>query len=85
MLAIIDFEGDKDSDKNYRYGTYRFEYIWEKMIDKVFGIENKADYFPKQRGMLMEVNMIMLHLNQIRLCYMEQMYMCLMQNIINMG
>lgn len=47
MLAIIDFEGDKDSDKNYRYGTYRFEYIWEKMIDKVFGVENKADYFPK--------------------------------------
>lgn len=47
MLAIIDFEGDKDSDKNYRYGTYRFEYVWEKMIDKVFGIENKSDYFPK--------------------------------------
>lgn len=47
MLAIIDFEGDKDSDKNYQYGTYRFEYVWEKMIDKVFGIENKADYFPK--------------------------------------
>ena len=47
MLAIIDFEGDKDSDKNYRYGTYRFEYIWEKMIDKVFGIENKAELFPK--------------------------------------
>lgn len=47
MLAIIDFEGDKNTDRNYRYGTYRFEYIWEKMIDKVFGIENKADYFPK--------------------------------------
>ena len=47
MLAIIDFEGDKDSDKNYRYGTYRFEYVWEKMIDKVFGIENKSGYFPK--------------------------------------
>ena len=47
MLAIIDFEGDKDSDKNYRYGTYRFEYAWEKMIDKVFGIDNKTDYFPK--------------------------------------
>ena len=45
--ATIDFEGDKDSNKNYRYGTYRFEYVWEKMIDKVFGIENKADYFPK--------------------------------------
>lgn len=47
MLAIIDFEGDKDSEKNYRYGTYRFEYVWEKMIDKVFGIKNKANYFPK--------------------------------------
>lgn len=47
MLAIIDFEGDRNSDKTYRYGTYRFEYVWEKMIDKVFGIENKADYFPK--------------------------------------
>ncbi|MBQ2922045.1 MAG: LlaJI family restriction endonuclease [Tyzzerella sp.] len=47
MLAIIDFKGDKDADKNYRYGTYRFEYVWEKMIDKVFGIEKKVDYFPK--------------------------------------
>ena len=47
MLAIIDYEGDKTSDRNYRYGTYRFEYVWEKMIDKVFGIENKAEYFPK--------------------------------------
>lgn len=47
MLAVIDFEGDKDSYKNYRYGTYRFEYVWEKMIDKVFGVKNKADYFPK--------------------------------------
>lgn len=47
MLAIIDFKGDRDSDKSYRYGTYRFEYVWEKMIDKVFGIKNKIDYFPK--------------------------------------
>lgn len=47
MLAIINFEGEKNSDMDYKYGTYRFEYIWEKMIDKVFGIENKTDYFPK--------------------------------------
>lgn len=47
MLAIIDFEGDNNSDKNYRYGTSHFEYVWEKMIDKVFGIKNKSDYFPK--------------------------------------
>lgn len=47
MLAIIDYQGDKYADKNYRYGTWRFEYVWEKMIDKVFGIDNKTDYFPK--------------------------------------
>lgn len=47
MLAIINFEGDKNSDGNYKYGTYRFEYVWEKIIDNVFGIENKIDYFPK--------------------------------------
>ena len=47
MLAILDYEGDRDAQKNYRYGTCRFEYVWEKLIDKVFGIDNKADYFPK--------------------------------------
>ena len=47
MLAIIEYQGDKEADKNYRYGTYRFEYVWEKMIDRVFGIENKANYFPR--------------------------------------
>ncbi|MFW2491714.1 LlaJI family restriction endonuclease [Clostridium chromiireducens] len=47
MLAIINYKGDADASINYKYGTYRFEYVWEKMIDKVFGIENKADYFPK--------------------------------------
>ncbi|MBY6915760.1 LlaJI family restriction endonuclease [Clostridium botulinum] len=47
MLAIINYKGDAHASKNYKYGTYRFEYVWEKMIDKVFGIENKSDYFPK--------------------------------------
>lgn len=47
MLAIIEYQGDKEADKNYRYGTYRFEYVWENMIDKVFGVENKTNYFPK--------------------------------------
>lgn len=47
MLAIIKYTGDSDAKVNYKYGTYRFEYVWEKMIDKVFGIENKAEYFPR--------------------------------------
>lgn len=47
MLALVKHLGDTNSQKNYHYGTYRFEYVWERMIDKLFGIDNKADYFPK--------------------------------------
>ena len=47
MLAIVNYMGDSEAKKNYRYGTYRFEYVWEALIDKVFGIEGKEAYFPK--------------------------------------
>ncbi len=47
MLAIIDYQADNHFQKNYRYGTYRFEYVWEAMIDKVYGISEKKEYFPK--------------------------------------
>lgn len=49
MIAIINYTGDLESEINYKYGTYRFEYVWEKMIDRVFGIENKSDYFPRTK------------------------------------
>ena len=37
----------EDSETEFRYGTYRFEYVWEKMIDRVFGIPEKERYFPR--------------------------------------
>lgn len=46
MLAVLK-QLDDDSQKEFKYGTYRFEYVWEKMIDKVFGISGKVNYFPK--------------------------------------
>lgn len=46
MLSVIKHEKD-DVESEFRYGTYRFEYIWENMIDRVFGISEKAEYFPK--------------------------------------
>ena len=46
MLATLKKLDDEDQ-KEFRYGTYKFEYVWEKMIDKVFGISQKVDYFPK--------------------------------------
>ena len=46
MIAII--KATKDDEKSdFRYGTFRFEYVWEKMIDRAFGIQEKEKYFPK--------------------------------------
>ncbi len=46
MLAVIKAMKD-DVESDFRYGTYRFEYVWEKMIDRLFGISEKEKYFPK--------------------------------------
>lgn len=47
MIAMIEFIDERVLDKSFYFGTDNFEYIWEKIIDKVFGIPNKEDYFPK--------------------------------------
>lgn len=47
MMLIIKNLSDEDAPLNYKYGTYRFEYVWEAMIDRVYGIEGKDAYFPK--------------------------------------
>ena len=46
MIAVIKVMKD-DTESEFRYGTYRFEYVWEKMIDRAFGIPEKEEYFPK--------------------------------------
>lgn len=47
MLAILDGLSDPEAPLNFRYGTNRFEYVWEALIDKVYGISGKEEYFPK--------------------------------------
>ena len=48
MIEIIScFSTDGDANRNFGYGTNRFEYVWEKLINYVYGISTKADYFPK--------------------------------------
>lgn len=47
MLAVIEYLQDEDAPTDYKCGTNRFEYVWEAIIDKVFGIEGKDKYFPK--------------------------------------
>lgn len=46
MIALIENCGG-DEKSNYMYGTYRFEYVWEKLIDRAFGELDKEKYFPK--------------------------------------
>ena len=47
LLAIIDYTGAGFSTRKFQYGTYRFEYVWESLVDKVYGISGKAEFFPK--------------------------------------
>lgn len=46
MISIINLEGYFFKNENV-IGTDRFEYIWESLIDNVFGITDKNHYFPK--------------------------------------
>lgn len=53
LLAILKFD-DNETDIQFRYGTYHFEYVWEKIIDNVYGISSKDIYFPKTTWYLID-------------------------------
>lgn len=46
MIKMIEFLDDPENRDRFYFGTDRFEYVWEKLIDRVFGIKEKKDYFP---------------------------------------
>jgi type II restriction-modification system restriction subunit len=47
MIDVLDYRDNADNPEEFYFGTNNFEYIWEKLIDKTFGIKNKQDYFPR--------------------------------------
>lgn len=49
MLVYID---TATSEKQYFFGTDFFDRVWEKMIDRAFGIEGKESFFPRTRWLL---------------------------------
>ncbi|NLT46929.1 MAG: LlaJI family restriction endonuclease, partial [Clostridiales bacterium] len=49
MISMIEYWDDVTDERQFSYGTNQFEYVWEKLIDRVFGIKNKQDFFPKTR------------------------------------
>lgn len=56
MLDIIQSHGIKSDDCKTNFGTKDFEYVWEKMIDHVFGIKEKNKYYPKCSWSIFEKN-----------------------------
>ena len=47
MINIISQVDEKIDDRfNASFGVYRFEYVWENLVDYVFGETNKEEYFP---------------------------------------
>ena len=48
MLDIVCYMGKAHDDRKASYGTNDFEYVWEGLIDHVFGIEKntKEKYYP---------------------------------------
>lgn len=48
MIDIILFlDNTQKQTQNFNFGTNKFEYIWESLIDNIFGIKNKRLYFPR--------------------------------------
>ncbi len=46
MIAMLEYLDGEHSNVHYYFGTNRFEYVWERLIDATFGVKNKAAYFP---------------------------------------
>lgn len=47
MISMLEYLDEQSDDKQFYFGTDRFEYVWEKLIDAVFGIKEKEEYFPR--------------------------------------
>lgn len=56
-MKNILLQDDNILDKtDFKFGTYNFYVVWERMIDRAFGIKNKEDYFPKTKWNLRRSN-----------------------------
>lgn len=52
MHDILNFTNQDDDPEEFYFGTNRFEYIWERLIEATFGNENKEYYFPRTKWLL---------------------------------
>lgn len=52
MISMLEYLDSEHNNKQYYFGTDRFEYVWEKLIDEVFGIKGKEEFFPRTKWSL---------------------------------
>lgn len=52
MKSMLEYMDEQISDKQFYFGTDDFDYVWEKLIDRVFGEKDKDKYFPRSRWLL---------------------------------
>ena len=49
MKKILEMSSRSNKSKLKSYGTYQYEYIWEYMVNKVYGNERIDKYFPNSK------------------------------------
>ena len=49
IKKILEMSGGSNKSKLNNYGTAQYEYIWEYMVNKVYGNENVDKYFPNSK------------------------------------
>lgn len=52
MIAMLEYMDKRTITGPYYFGTDDFDRVWEKIIDKAFGIVNKDEFFPRSRWIL---------------------------------
>lgn len=52
MRNMLEYMDEKSPDRRDFFGTDNFEHVWERMVDKAFGVPDKAPYFPRTRWLL---------------------------------
>ncbi len=52
MKSMLEYLDEKSSETQYYFGTDHFDNVWERMIDKAFGIDDKENFFPRTRWFL---------------------------------
>ena len=52
MKDMLEYLDEQTSDKQFYFGTDDFDHVWERLIDRAFGEQDKDKYFPRSRWLL---------------------------------